>query len=117
VRVIARSTLYEFVSSRVQKSDRSLVKSHLDAWFADVQSARWANSADLKRHHRSASIVSAERVVFNIKGNNYRLVVAISYDYQIVLIKWLGTHAEYDEINVKTVQYDKERYANSSDSK
>jgi mRNA interferase HigB len=103
VRVIARSTLYEFVSSRVQKSDRSLVKSHLDAWFADVQSAKWANSADLNRHHRSA--------------NNYRLVVAISYDYQIVLIKWLGTHAEYDEINVKTVEYDKERYANSSDSK
>ena len=56
-------------------------------------------------------IVSAERVVFNIKGNDYRLVVAINYAFQVVLIKWLGTHKEYDNIAVEQVTYDEDRYA------
>lgn len=61
----------------------------------------------------SASILSAERVVFNIKGNDYRLIVAINYPYQLVRIKWLGTHREYDRIDAREVQYDKQRYSNS----
>ena len=65
---------------------------------------------------RSASIVSSERVVFNIRGNDYRLVVAINYHYQILLIIWLGTHEEYDKIDVAKVAYQKERYADSSNS-
>ncbi len=55
--------------------------------------------------------MSAERVVFNIKGNDYRLVVAINYAFQVVLIKWLGTHKEYDKIDVEQVTYDESRYA------
>jgi mRNA interferase HigB len=69
----------------------------------------------LKAHFRSASIVSAERVV--IKGNDYRLVVAINYHYQILLIIWPGTQAEYDKIDLANLAYEKERYADSSDSK
>lgn len=117
VRIIARSTLNGFVANRVERKLRAGVKAHVDAWFAEAEKAAWKNSAELKAHFRSASIVSAERVVFNIKGNDYRLVVAINYHYQILLIIWLGTHAEYDKIKAAKVTYEKERYADPSDSK
>ena len=55
----------------------------------------------MKRHYATASIVSADRIVFNIKGNDYRLVVAVDYERSIVWIKWIGTHAEYDRIDVR----------------
>jgi mRNA interferase HigB len=114
VRVIARSTLYAFVQNRVQlKAQKSLVKQHLDAWYAEVAKAKWKNSAELKNQFRSASVVSAERVVFNIKGNEYRLVVAVSYRHQGLMIKWLGTHEECDKIEVAKVEYDEHRYANT----
>lgn len=58
--------------------------------------------------------MSSERVVFNIKGNEYRLVVAINYQFQIALILWIGTHKEYDRIDVEKVQYDKKRYQSPS---
>jgi mRNA interferase HigB len=116
VRVIARGTLNRFVENRVDRRLQKMVKAHLDAWHAEVEHAAWQNSAELKQQYRSASIVSAERVVFNIKGNEYRLVVAINYHYQIVLILWLGTHKEYDRIDVGKVKYDKPRYTDSSHS-
>ena len=59
----------------------------------------------VRRSHATASIVSADRVVFNIKGNDYRLVVAIDFEKSIVWIKWIGTHKDYDKINVKEVQH------------
>jgi len=101
VRVIARGTLNRFVENRVDRKLQKGVKAHLDAWYAVVESATWRNAAELKQQYRSASIVSAERVVFNIKGNEFRLVVAINYHYQVLLIKWLGTHREYDKIDVE----------------
>jgi mRNA interferase HigB len=116
VRVIARSTLNRFVENRVEARRRKTLKAHLDAWFADVESATWKNSAELKEQFRSASVVSSERTVFNIQGNEYRLVVAINYHYQILLILWLGTHREYDKIDVKKVSYDKRRYTDVSNS-
>ncbi len=97
--------------------DRKLqktIKAQLDAWYAEVAKAEWKSSAELKSQYSSASVISAERVVFNIKGNDYRLVVAINYHYQVLLIKWLGTHKEYDKINVEEVAYDESRYADSS---
>jgi mRNA interferase HigB len=115
--VIARGTLNLFVRNRVEKSAQAVVKGHLDAWFAEAARARWKNSAELKRQFATASVVSSERVVFNIKGNDYRLVTAISYQFQIVLIVWIGTHREYDRINVERIRYDKERYTGSSHSK
>ena len=62
----------------------------------------------MKRDYRTASIVSADRVVFNIKGNDYRLVTAVDYEKGIVFIKWIGSHAEYDWIDVRTVTYERD---------
>jgi mRNA interferase HigB len=76
-------------------------------WFqAEAHKAHWTSSADIKRRYRTASIVSGERVVFDLKGNDYRLVAAIDYKKGIVWIKWIGTHAQYDRIDVRTVDYD-----------
>lgn len=116
VRIIARSTLNGFVANRVDSRLRTGVKKHLDAWYAEVEKATWKDPAEPKAQFRSASIVSGERVVFNIKGNDYRLVVAINFHYQILLIIWLGTHKEYDKIEVTRVAYEKERYADLSNS-
>ncbi|MHB1939120.1 MAG: type II toxin-antitoxin system HigB family toxin [Acidobacteriaceae bacterium] len=112
--MIARRTLNYFVENRVDRKLQKMVKAQLDAWYAEAEKAAWKNSAELKQQYRSASIVSSERVVFNIKGNEYRLVVAINYHYQVLLIIWLGTHKEYDKIDVEKVEYDKRRYADSS---
>lgn len=116
MRIIARSTLNGFVSNRVDSRLRTGVKKHLDALYAEVVKASWKDTAELKAQFRSASIVSGERVVFNIKANDYRLVVAINYHYQILLIIWRGTHKEYDKIDVTKVAYEKERYADLSNS-
>lgn len=116
VRVIARSTLKLFVENRVDRKLQHAVKTHFDAWFAEAQRATWKNSAELKQQYSSASVVSATRVVFNIKGNEFRLVAAINYHYQVLLIKWLGTHREYDKIEVERVEYDKRRYTGPSNS-
>jgi mRNA interferase HigB len=114
VRVIARGTLSGFVCNRLDRKLQKAVKSHLDAWYAEAAKAEWKNSAELKSQYSSASILSADRVVFNIKGNDYRLVVAINYHFQVLLIKWLGTHKEYDNINAEQVNYDEARYADPS---
>jgi mRNA interferase HigB len=105
MRIIARRTLREFVAKLKGRRDQPAVKTALDAWFAEASRARWTSSADVKRLYASASIVGADRVVFNIKGNDYRLVVAIDYEKAIVWIKWIGTHADYDGINVREVRY------------
>lgn len=105
MRVIARRTLVEFVSARVGQSDYRALKAAVDLWFAEAKKAAWKTSADVKGRFAMASIVGADRVVFNIKGNSYRLVVAIDYEKAIVWIKWIGTHAEYDKIDVRTVTY------------
>jgi len=115
VRVIARGTLNAFVRNRVDRKLQKVVQAHLNAWYAEAARAEWKSSADLKAQYSSASIISAERVVFNIKGNDFRLVVAINYQFQVLLIKWLGTHKEYDEIDVEGVAYEESRYADPSD--
>jgi mRNA interferase HigB len=114
VRVIARGTLNSFVRNRVEPKLRKSVKEHLDSWYAEAARAEWKSPAALKQQFRSANIISRERVVFNIKGNDYRLVVSINYEVQVLLIKWLGTHKEYDRIDVERVAYDESRYADSS---
>jgi mRNA interferase HigB len=106
MRIITRATLSRFVDSLAGKRDRLAVKGALDAWFSEVSRAAWQSSQDLKRSYATASIVDAERVVFNIKGNSYRLVVAVDYARQTVYVKWLGSHVEYDRIDVRTVEYD-----------
>ena len=105
MRVIARKTLRQFVARLRGHKDQKAVESALDAWFYEVEQAGWKNPADVRKAYSSASIIGPDRVVFNIKGNDYRLVVAINYRLQIVFIKWLGSHAQYDKIDVRTVQY------------
>lgn len=114
MRVIARSTLQGYVRNRLAASLRNAVELQLRAWLYEVERAEWQSSAELKAMFRSASVINAERVVFNIKGNEHRLVAAIDYKNQVLLVKWLGTHREYDELNVATVTFDKERYADSA---
>jgi mRNA interferase HigB len=105
LRVIARGTLTRFVESLAGKKWQTAVKNALDAWFHEIRRATWKNSAELKRSFGTASIISSDRVVFNIKGNDFRLV-AIDYGRQVVYIKWVGSHAEYDLINAETIQYE-----------
>lgn len=106
MRIIARRTLREYVESRVGQRDHAALKAALDAWFAEASRARWQNSAELKRQYASASIVSADRVVFNVNGNRHRLVVSVDYEKSIIWIKWIGTHAEYDRIDVREVEHE-----------
>jgi mRNA interferase HigB len=105
MRIIARRTLREFVDSLAGHKDQSAVKTALDAWFAEVKRARWRNTADVKRLYATASIVTAERIVFNVKGNAYRLVVTVDFEKGIVWIKWIGTHTDYDRVDVKKVEH------------
>jgi mRNA interferase HigB len=105
VRVIARSTLQLF-SVCVGSKDRSAVKAALDAWHREALRGRWKTPAAVLKQYANASIAGAGRVVFNIKGNDYRLVVAINYRKAIALVKWFGSHKDYDKIDVRTVRYE-----------
>ena len=96
------------------RGKRAIVKMHLDSWYESAVRAEWKNSAEVKAQYSSASVLDSERVVFNIKGNDYRLIVAIDYHYKILLIKWLGTHKEYDKIDALKVNYDENRYTDSA---
>jgi mRNA interferase HigB len=69
----------------------------LDAWQTDVEREHWQTSQDIKRRYRSADFLTDNRVIFNIKGNTYRLVVKVRYQNGLVVVEWLGTHAEYDK--------------------
>ena len=80
--------------------DYRAVKAAVDAWFAEVRKARWRNAASVKQQ-------TAERIVFNLKGNAYRLVVSADFEKGIVWIKWMGTHKDYDRIDVTEVEHDK----------
>ena len=105
MRVIARKTLRRFIDTLTRHKDQRAVKSALDSWFHEVLGSEWRSPADVLRAYANASSVGPERVVFNIKGNSYRLVVAINYEHQIVFVKWIGSHAAYDKIDVRTVNY------------
>ena len=75
----------------------------LKAWFKEAEDADWATPAQVKAKYGNASILKNQRVVFNIAGNKYRLVVKINYDYRVVYIRFVGTHKEYDAIDAETI--------------
>jgi mRNA interferase HigB len=106
MRIIARRTLREFVEALVGHKDQPAVKAALDAWFDEAKKAHWTSTADVRRSYATASIVTAERIVFNIKGNAYRLVAAVDFEKSIVWIKWIGTHKDYDRIEVTEVEHE-----------
>lgn len=76
----------------------------LKAWYEEATNATWTQPADIKALYRSASVLKNRRVVFNIKGNDYRLIVAVAYKLQIVYVKFVGTHKEYDAVDAETVE-------------
>jgi mRNA interferase HigB len=77
---------------------------HLKSWVDEAKKSAWKQPADIKTLYRSVSILKNRRAVFNIKGNDYRLVVSIAYRYQAVYVKFIGTHAEYDAIDAETIE-------------
>ena len=99
MRIISRSTLIKYWK-KYPETEQSL-----KAWYDEVLNAHWKSPNELKKQYRNASIISQKRVVFNIKGNKYRLIVDIEYRIGIVFIVWLGTHTEYDKIDVKEIKY------------
>lgn len=76
----------------------------LKAWYDEAKHARWRTPQDIRDRYTSASFVGGNRVVFNIKGNDYRLIVAVAYRFQVLYIKFIGTHAEYDRVDAATVE-------------
>jgi len=105
MRIIARRALREFVEKRSGHKDHAALKAALDAWFGEVCRARWSSAANVKSLYRKVSIVTAERIVFDIKGNDYRLVTAVDFEKGIVWIKWIGSHSDYDRIDVTEVNH------------
>ena len=97
MRIISRKTLRDFWE---QHSD---ARQSLQAWYADAKQADWKTPSDINKYYRNARILSNNRVVFNIKGNKYRLVVAINYKASIVYIRFVGTHQEYDKIDASAI--------------
>ena len=75
----------------------------LEAWHSESIKADWKTPQDIKDQFRSASVLKSNRVVFNIAGNKYRLIVAVDYQRQVMFIKFIGTHKQYDEINAETI--------------
>ena len=100
MRVIAKRTLRLFWEEHPQGRG---AKAALENWHAQVVDADWAQPADVKRQFGDASVLKGSRVVFNIAGNKYRLVVRINYPYRVVYVRFIGTHAAYDEIDAETI--------------
>ncbi len=100
MRVIAKRTLREFWLSSSSRLDS---KSSLEAWHSEALKARWSSPQDIKAQFRNASILKNNRVVFNIAGNKYRLIVAIDYGRQVCFVKFVGTHKQYDQIDAEVV--------------
>ena len=101
MRVIAAKTLREFWEAY------PVAKEALLAWYEEAEAAQWNNPNELKQQYRSASILTDKRVVFNIHGNSYRLIVDIEYRLKIVFIIWFGMHKQYDKIDAKKIRYGK----------
>lgn len=97
MRIIARSKIVEYYTFRPDS------KIALEDWFHKVRNAEWTCFADIKRMFRSADSIGNQRYVFNIKGNSHRLIVVIKFTIKTVLIRFIGTYAEYDRIDAKSI--------------
>lgn len=97
--IIARRTLLDYCEAYPQAANA------LKQWYAEWEEREFANFQQLKAAFGNASVVADDRVVFNIMGNKYRLVVRVVFEFKTIQIKWFGTHTEYDKIDVTTVQY------------
>jgi len=101
MRVIAVKTLKQFIKE-FPKSKQAIL-----SLYEEAEKAEWGSPSDLKEQYHHASIISSKRVVFNLHGNTFRLVVDIEYRLKIVFVVWFGTHAQYDKEDIKKITYDK----------
>ena len=99
MRIIAKKTLVDFWSRHPS------AEQPLRAWHDEALKTTWATPQELKQQYKSASIINDKRVVFNIHGNTFRLIVDIEYRLKIVFIVWIGTHKKYDKLEVAKVKY------------
>jgi len=97
MRIFSRKALVEYWTKHSDTTDA------LKAWFFEAEKTHWKSPDEIKKRYPHARILPDNRVVFNIKGNNYRLVVKINYDYGQVFIRFIGTHAEYDKIDATKI--------------
>ena len=97
MRIISRKALRKFWEKHPDAKQR------LQAWYADVKRSDWTSPADVKRTYRNASVIANDRIVFNIKGNKYRIIVKVSYRFKIVFIRFVGTHEEYDRVDATQI--------------
>jgi len=97
--IISRKKLIEFY----EQSAHQDAKGPLEAWYYEAKNAQWASPSEVKDHYRSASILKGNRVVLNIAGNKYRLIVRINYDSKTAFVRFIGTHKEYDKIDAEVI--------------
>ena len=97
MRIIAKKILRDFWEEHHDCEQQLL------SWYRETENCGWKNLNEIKKDYPSAGILGGNRVVFNIKGNNYRLIIKISFDYQMIWIRFIGTHAEYDKIDATKI--------------
>ena len=97
MRIISKKTLRDFWMKHHD------VEEQLKSWFQEASLAEWTAPKQIKKDFPSASFLMNNRVVFNIKGNRYRLIVRVNYDFKTIWIRFIGTHAEYDKIDATTI--------------
>lgn len=98
MRVISRRALREYYEGPHPETKKAL-----EAWYHEVRHAHWRSPADVRKHYPKAHIIGKNRVVFKIRGDEFRLVVGVNYDAELVFVRFLGTHAEYDRIDVASI--------------
>lgn len=99
MRIISRATLKSFWLNHQYSDSEQALKS----WYDEAKHASWKAPQDIKNKYRNASFLNNNRVVFNIHGNTYRLIIAVKYDFGICYIRFIGTHKQYDKINAETI--------------
>jgi mRNA interferase HigB len=97
LRVISKKILRDFWAKYPD------CEQQLKSWYAEAKSAAWKNPSEIKREYPSASFLADNRIIFNIKGNNYRLLIRINYPYQMIFIRFVGTHVQYDKIDASKI--------------
>ena len=101
--VIGTDVVEQYLTTRAGHRGMTAARKQYEAWRAIAEAAQWTQPADVKRSHPKASILKSGRVVFNIKANDFRLICAVDYRAGIVMIRFFGSHAEYDQVDVETV--------------
>ncbi|MCU7965545.1 MULTISPECIES: type II toxin-antitoxin system HigB family toxin [unclassified Shewanella] len=99
MRVVSRAALREFWEQPIYQDSEQPLKS----WYEEAKNANWQNPQEIKDQYRNASFVGNNRVVFNIHGNKYRLIVAVNYKFAMVYVRFVGSHAEYDKVDATTI--------------